>query len=206
MIAAPFRILIVAALGLVTLIGMVVREGAAREAGTEVMLPMEPVDPRALLSGHYVAITLSETLPEGERCPSGLDADHAWQWDHSGAREEWIALGPAGDHHRAIASFDTRPSATDAGTLLVRGNASCTEPEQFAGVDGAITQPSVIRAGLGIERFYINQTDALRIEAIMRDGATPETRVYAIASIGEDGRARLKGLLVDGERLNLDWF
>ena len=33
-----------------------------------------------------------------------------------------------------------------------------------------------------------------------------ETRAYAIVSIARDGQARLKGLMVDGERLELSWL
>ena len=47
----------------------------------------------------------------------------------------------------------------------------------------------------------------LRIEAILREqNAGDEARVYAFVSIGRDGRARLKGLMVDGERLELNWL
>jgi hypothetical protein len=60
---------------------------------------------------------------------------------------------------------------------------------------------------LGIERFHINQADAVRIERILRERVPGgEPRAYAIVSVGRDGRARLKGLMVDGERLELSWL
>ena len=62
MLNAPLRIVIVAALCVAGLIGLVVRETMARNSGTEVLLAMEAVDPRALLSGHYVIVQLRESL------------------------------------------------------------------------------------------------------------------------------------------------
>ena len=67
--------------------------------------------------------------------------------------------------------------------------------------------PGEIRLHLGVERFHVSQADAQRIERVLRaqniDGAA---RAFAIVSIGRDGRARLKGLMIDGERLDLSWL
>jgi len=68
-------------------------------------------------------------------------------------------------------------------------------------------QPGVVTLYLGIDRFHVNQTDALRIERVLREQNVDEAaRALAIVSIGRDGRARLKGLMVDGERLELTWL
>jgi hypothetical protein len=40
----------------------------------------------------------------------------------------------------------------------------------------------------------------------MLNGQEGPRRVLAILSIGTDGRARLKGLQVDGRRLELSWL
>ncbi|MCB1982925.1 MAG: hypothetical protein KDF63_13740 [Rhodoferax sp.] len=64
-----------------------------------------------------------------------------------------------------------------------------------------------MRATLGPERFHITQDDAERIDGVLREqrpGAP--ARAFAVMSIGADGRARLKGLIVDGRRFDLDWF
>ena len=67
----PMRIL-VAALALASvLVGLVLWEDRARAQGQEVVLAMEAVDPRSLLSGHYVALDLSERLPTGGACRRG---------------------------------------------------------------------------------------------------------------------------------------
>jgi hypothetical protein len=64
-----------------------------------------------------------------------------------------------------------------------------------------------VRLDLGVDRFHINQQDALRIERVLREQRPDqETRAFAIISVGRDGRARLKGLRIDGERFELSWL
>lgn len=189
--AAP-RILIVAGLCAAALVGMVIAEGNARAGGLEAVLPMEAVDPRALLSGHYVQINLTQQLEPGVECPPG------------GETSKWIALRQDGDIYRLTGGADSREGALQHGPVPVRGSFFCS-----AAV-AAPDQPPVpgwITLRLGVDRFHINQTDALRIEQVLREQRADEaTRAFAIVSIGRDGRARLRGLMIDGERLELTWL
>lgn len=186
--AAP-RIMLAAVLCTAALIGVVVREGIARDAGQEVVLPMAAIDPRALLSGHYVIVDLRQRLEPGETCPTPRE-----DWD-------WLALRPDGQIHTLAGPAPTRERALEVGPVPVEGNFTCNPPAP----DGS--QPGAIWLDLGFSRFHINQYDAERIERVLQE-QTPseETRVFAVASIGRDGRARLVGLIVDGERLELDWL
>jgi hypothetical protein len=60
---------------------------------------------------------------------------------------------------------------------------------------------------LGVDRFHINQSDATRIEQVLRAQRPDEaTRAFAVLSVGRDGRARLKALVIDGERFELSWL
>lgn len=206
MLSAPLRILIVAALCVISLIGLVVRESMARDSGTEVMLAMEAVDPRALLSGHYVIVGLQTIAPPGT-C-NALDSGPA--------DGEWLALAYSGPErplppppgtpnpYAPISRHTSRADAQSAGQFAVRGEANCTETTM-----GSENAPvSIIRTNLeGVARFHINQADAERIDRLLR-AQTPggEMRALAIVSIGRDGRARLKGLSIDGERLELNWL
>ena len=193
---APIRILIVAALCALSLIGLVVRESMARAGGTEVLLAMEAVDPRALLSGHYVIVALQEALPLGEDCPpESTEVEPA----------SWLALRPDGELHRFAGAANTREDALKLGPVAVQGTSYCNpvltapEPEN--------ARPATVRLDLGVERFHIAQVDAQRIDRMLRtQTSTSAQRVFAIVSIGTDGRARLKGLQVDGERLELNWL
>ena len=59
---------------------------------------------------------------------------------------------------------------------------------------------------LGIDRFHINQADAERIERVLREQRGRATRASRSSRSARDGRARLKGLMVDGERFELSWL
>jgi hypothetical protein len=189
--AAP-RIMSVAGVCAAALIGLVVSEGVARQSGQEALLPMEAVDPRALLSGHYVVVGLVQRLDPGEQCPPAVDGD-------------WVALRPDGDIHVLAGGASSREQAQQVGPLPVKGGFDCTPPTSAANDAPAI--PGWVRLDLGVERFHINQRDAMRIERLLREQRPgEETRAFAIISVGRDGRARLKGLKVDGERLELSWL
>ncbi|HRK64866.1 MAG TPA: GDYXXLXY domain-containing protein [Terricaulis sp.] len=200
---APIRILIVAALCVATLIGIVVREGMARDSGREIVMAMAAIDPRALLQGHYVIVALQETLPADAPCPPSLDAEQFFSRGDN-LPTSWLALSPVGERHSVRGAALTQQEAAQLGDITVRGRAACFKPTV---IEGEQPQPGVLQTELGVDRFHINQTQAERIERIMRD-QTPgeEARVFAILSIGADGRARMKGLIVDGERLTLDWL
>jgi uncharacterized membrane-anchored protein len=204
MLNAPLRILIVASICVLALVGLVVREGMARDSGTEVLLAMEAVDPRALLSGHYVIIRLQESLPEGEACPPGAQSDqgNGVVIPSLNGEPSWVALKPNGERHSVAALAAERADAAAVSAIVAQGRAECW---QTTAVEGAPAQAAVTLHLDGVDRFYIGQAEAERIDRILRE-QTDASRAFAIVSIGADGRARLKGLMVDGERLELNWF
>jgi len=180
--APAARILAVAGVCAASLVWLVINENAAREGGLEVQLRMEGVDPRSLLSGHYVALTLSERLPLGAECPATGD----WRW---------IALRRNGEAYSLAGGALSRDNAQQVGPLPVRGSFVCMSPGDPA-MQGWVTLQ------IGVDRFHVNQREATRIERALRE-ATEEAPAYAIVSIGRDGHARLKAIVVDGERLEL---
>jgi hypothetical protein len=191
-IAAAHRILAIAGICAAALVGLVINESYAREGGQEITLPMAAVDPRSLLSGHYVQLNFTDRLEAGETCPAAGD------WD-------WVALRRAGDIYVTAGGANSRDEAERLGPLPVKGTFTCMAPAP-ATLDIAET-PGWLTLDLGVDRFHINQTDALRIEQVLRAPTTDEdTRAFAILSVGRDGRARLKALLIDGERFDLNWL
>jgi hypothetical protein len=199
---APARILVVAAFCIAALITMVVRETHARAAGVEAMLPMEAVDPRSILSGHYVIIGLQEGLREGQSCPGELTATFEQPLT-------WLAFEKQGERAVLKGAGVSREEALKKGPLVVRGTATCTEfaaPEDASANDPPRPLIGTLNYDIGITRFHAAQKDALAIEKILQERAVGEdTRVFAIISFGLDGRARLKGLQIDGERVMLNW-
>lgn len=190
--SAWVRIVSVAALCTIALVALVVVEGIARRNGQEILLEMAAVDPRSMLSGHYVDINLTERLEPGEECPPD-------------AEETWMSLGRGeGGVYTLIGGAPSREMAQLVGPLPVRGSFTCQPP-----IEMPDAEPTAgwVWLDIGVRRFHINQRDALRIERILRDQNPSEpTRAFAIVSVGRDGRARLKGIVVDGERLELSWL
>lgn len=188
------RIVAVAVLCVTALIALVVSEGMARESGQEALLPMEAVDPRSLLQGHYVDLRLVQRLEPNAPCPQV----------EGGA--EWLAFSRDGNGVLTFAGgARSRDGAQQIGPVPVKGTFTCSEP--VIGAEGNPGMPGWVDLDLGVDRFHINQTDALRIEAVLRDQRPgEEARAYAIVSVARDGQARLKGLMVDGERLELNWL
>lgn len=204
LLSAPVRIIAVALLCVAALIGLVLHEAAARMTGAEVIMRMQAVDPRALLSGHYVVLNLQETLPAGGACPASLHAQDGPRFGPH-ARGAWVALKPNGAFHSVAGSAETREAALALGPLAARGSAFCTPARAPTEGDGGFA--GALSADLGVSRFHIEQRQAEWIERLMRDAAiNQEGRVSAILAIGRDGRARLKGLLVDGQRYELTWI
>lgn len=193
--AAPaVRILAIAALCVGALIALVISEGAARDAGEEALVPMEAVDPRALLQGHYVQLNLLQRLEPGAPCPVAANG------------AGWVTFNRGADNVlRFVGAAPSRDAAQQMAPVLIKGSFICSEPIVGAGDDPGM--PGWVRLDIGVERFYVDQDEALRIERILRaqqPGA--ETRAYAVISVGRDGRARLKGLMIDGERFELRWL
>ncbi len=94
-----------------------------------------------------------------------------------------------------------RPDAPPADGRIVAADARY----KYAGGD--------MQLRYGIERIYAQQKeaaaigDALRTGPLPADGTEPaEPRVQIVASLGSDGRLRLKGIIVDGKRTDFTWW
>ena len=196
---AQLRIVLVAGLLVAVLIGLVVREGAARAEGREVALPITGYDPRALLTGHYVQFQIQTEQPPQSPCPPGVGG---------GARggERWIALRPQGLLFEPVAEDATQADALTRGPVAVRGTLSCFGAQTILDrATGLERQATTVQIDVGVDRLHVDQQQAEAIQKALRTGgAAPEA--YVILSVGHDGKARLKGLVAAGKRAELTWF
>ncbi|MET0273907.1 MAG: GDYXXLXY domain-containing protein [Phenylobacterium sp.] len=194
----PLRISVAAALLTLALVGMVIREGMARDAGQEVVLAINAYDPRSPLSGHYAAFQIQDELPAGAPCPSG--ATSAGGFPFSRKADGWIALKRDGARHRVAGVAAGRQQARALGELAVRGSASCGR--RFFQRDRP--ESRVVTLHIGVDRFHADQQEAEAIERDLR-GATAAP-AFVVVSVGKDGKARLKGIIVGGKRTDLTWL
>lgn len=203
-ISLAHRLLAAGFVCILALIGLVVMEGRARAAGREVIVRMQPVDPRALLTGHYVQLSFADVLDPGEACPpiTGNDAS----FGAFGARaEDWLALRRDGDVHVLAGSYATKAEALKNGEIAARGTARCDPPfTPEPGTEGAAS-PGAVFLNLAVDRYFADQQEAEALEKILRDRDQVD-RTAAILSVSEDGTVRTKGVIVDGKRVELTWF
>lgn len=195
---AWMRILAVAAVSVLALVALVVREGMARDAGAEVVMLMQPVDPQSLLSGHYVAIGLQEQLGAGQACPPGVETGILPNFDPSMRKPRWVALATSGGHARVAGVADTQGAARRFAPLTARGDAYCVESVPDA--------QGFVATWLGVDRFHLDQAEAQRISAAISPTSEGPAPVAAILSIGDDRRARMKGLTVGAQRIAPGWY
>lgn len=190
----PVRIVGAAMVLIAGLCGVLVNESVQRAQGTEVVLRVRGVDPRNLLTGHFVALRFAEALPAGAVCPPGVN-----DLGNGGQKgiKPWLALKTSGEFARVVGVGATREAAKAFAPVVVQGSASCV----FDTPDG----PKDLGADIGIERFHASQKDAEALQLALRD-STDDTPHLAIVSIGKDGRARLKGLKINGMSYDLAWW
>ncbi len=137
-----------------------------------VWLATEPVDPRDLIAGHYVALRY--------RIGSATIAGCGVPVDAAGPVIVWVRLEDRGDRRW-----------TDAGPVPVAEPVACrtTPPEPAPGerwITGRLA-PHGDRIAYGIERFYVGETSRLR--------EATTGHVVARVALGDDRRARIVALV-----------
>ncbi len=181
------RKLILAALALALLqVGflgwMIAGRAALLRDGREILLKVEPVDPRDLLRGDYVYLSY-----EISRIPTTLIADLPADGTAETAGRITVRLKQDGDGYWRAASawLAAPPSAAGPGEVDIVGRIA---PGRSFGGDAAVSP------AYGIERFYLPEGEGRAIERDMR------ARPFGIrAAVSKDGTAQIKALM-DGER------
>jgi len=173
--------IVLAAAQIAFLSWMIAGRAAVLRNGQDVLLKVEPVDPRDFLRGDYVILTyeirnvpvkLVENAPVGEFTSEsgpifvrlGKDADGYW-------RARSASLGQA-------------DGAPEAGEVDIRGSVSAgwsLGPDASFSVD------------YGIDRYYVPEGEGRAIEIDMR-----ERPFGVVAAIGKDGVPMIKALM-DGD-------
>lgn len=164
---------------------MIASRAAVLRDGREVVLKVEPIDPRDLLRGDYVRlgyeigqipVELVDNIPV-EPANAGKMPIHVR-----------LALLPDGLWKLKRASFGVPlepPPAPDE--VDIRG---VVRSWTFSGNDGAAVRPT-----FGIERFYLPEGEGRQIEADMR-----ERPFFVKLAVAGDGTAQIKQFL-DGDKV-----
>lgn len=163
---------VVAALQIGFLAWTISTRAAVLRDGREVLLKVQPVDPRDLLRGDYVVLGYEASNLPKEAFVKSPDVKAPVD------NVVWVLLrkGADGVYAPAAYSFDRgampQPGADE---VIVRAKSVYSDPDQGARVD------------YGIERFYLPEGEGKQIEKDMR-----ERPFFVVAAIAEDGTAQIK--------------
>ncbi len=152
--------------------------------GTEVVLKVEPVDPRDLLRGDYVWLGY-----EIGTIPVSLVADLTPEMTESPGGQVTVRLakGADGFWHVASAFLRTPTSSPPAGQVDLRG-------ELPAG--WSLAPDATLSVSYGIDRYYVPEGRGQAIERDLR------VRSFGIlVAVAEDGTPQIKALLDNGQPL-----
>jgi len=167
------RLFLIVAAMTAFLIGMVVDHATRRASGTEIILDLEPVDPRDLLAGYYVIVSTPLHLLTPDSL-GGTDTFGRGDDLYAVVEESWDGVWHAVSIHRE------RPETG----VFIHGKV------QYA-------TETVIRADYNLERYYADEEMAQAIELRRRENIDS---MRLIVSVGSDGRAIIRGLEINGER------
>jgi uncharacterized membrane-anchored protein len=162
---------------------MIAGRAAILRNGHEVVLKIEPVDPRDLFRGDYVRLgydIASVPMASVVNVPEG-------EW-LSAERPVYVRLarGDDGFWHAKSASFDAPAPGLAAGEVDMLGTA---DSGQSLGKD------SSLRLTYGIERFYVPEGEGRDIEQDIR------VRSFGMkVAVADDGTAQVKALM-DGDAM-----
>ncbi len=164
-------IILIAVIMSAFLVFMAVDHEQRRQNGAEIILDMEPVDPRSLFRGHYVIIRtdlhrLNKDLPHDEI--TYKKGQTIYVSLKEGEQKNWI---PVSYHH-------TRPKNDE---YVIKGRIKHNR--------------NTLRVVYNIESYFADKKNAKALENQVR-----EHKMRLIVSLSKDGRAVIKGIEVDGKR------
>ncbi len=205
----PFRIVIVALLCIAALGAMIWDRVRILEHGRELVLEVQPVDPRDFFRGDYVILTyaisrleIGGSVVEGADWKPG-DPIYVTLEDRKGVWEPLIAskAPPATDLGPVIkgrVDYVDRDWTTSTESWMGEGKPGFTppapvKPEKLC--PGGC--PTSMRITYGIESYFVPEGEGRDLETLRNDG-----KVAIQVAVDKEGRAAIKGLLVDGRLIH----
>jgi hypothetical protein len=197
------RLLLILAAMIAFLTTMVVTHAHHRAHGREVVLAMEPVDPRDLLLGYYSIIrTDAHTLDmaELEGAKTGWevgDRIFVTLEDGDDGAAFPVAVSPQQPASGVFLQGRVRSVSTQTDWEDVEEAALDPEDENWSPLREPVpgTERDVLGAVYNLEAYYAEAEQAQELDT-MRN----QDRLRLIVSLAPDGRAVIKGLEIDGER------
>jgi uncharacterized membrane-anchored protein len=147
-------------------------------SGHEVVLPVIPVDPRSLFRGDYVRLSyaVSQVPPPPDAPDTLRRGTILYVTIVKDEKADWIAS----------ASATAAPRTLKPAQMVLRGRTSHNWRRNRGGT---------LRMRYGIESYFVQEGHGRALEKQAREG-----KVAAVISVGHDGQAAIKGLMINGKR------
>ncbi len=156
---------------------MLVARASQLASGTEVRLPVVPLDPRDFLRGDYVI--LSYPMSRLNLAELGGDSE----FDYS--TPVFVELAPDGEVSKPVAAWRAKPE----GKMSIRGTIARWETPA-----GCEKDCSILTVDYNLEKFFVSEGEGLELEKLRND-----QRMEVDVAVSDKGRPALKRLRVDGQ-------
>ena len=184
------RILAVLLVQLFALGWMVADRAKILENGTEIRLPARPVDPRDLFRGHYVRLGYDISQL---RLPLLGGAN-----DFKRDDPVFLLARRGDDSHIEPLSVHREPPAAAPGQVVLAGRVTSraeNSPTAIGSDQPPCPRPCPsLAVAWGLESYFVPKEEALRLEKLRN-----LDRLEILASVSTDGRAAIKGLIIDSQ-------
>lgn len=164
------------------LLSMIWGHQQARNNGTEIILDMEPVDPRSLFRGHYVII---KTPLHEIKLIDVLGGD-----DFNKGDKIFVSLTKGQSENFVISSITKQQPAE--GAIFIQGRVWSYWKiiQDFTG-----HSDKTINIQYNIESYFADKVSALALEKKVE-----ESKMRIILAVDKNGKAVIRGLEIDDER------
>ncbi|MEQ8177043.1 MAG: GDYXXLXY domain-containing protein [Amphiplicatus sp.] len=202
------RIALLALAMTAVILGMVAFYARDLHGGTEITLKTEPVDPRSLFLGHYATLGYSISRLSGEAL-----GGHCYERNEA----IYVTLERSDDEWRPFATAPDMPQdGFSDNRVTLRGRVSwhsdCPNEQrgdptlsETPGAERAPLREEQLFAQYGVEEYFASPEAARRLENLARrrpaEGEEALEPLQIILSVPRSGRALIKGVVIDGEKV-----
>ena len=154
--------------------------------GREIVLPVQPLDPRDMFRGDYVILgypisTINHLIAK----------DGALLEDFHTGSNIYVTMTPdAGTGWKMTAKSAAYPATVAPSDVVLKGRIE----NMWGGTD---TGGFTLAARYGIENYFVPESTGAALEQQVR-----EKKIEAVIAVGDNGKAAIKALMVDGKRIH----
>jgi uncharacterized membrane-anchored protein len=174
------RILLIAVLMTLALVGMVAKKQYTLNTGELIVLKTAPIDPRSLFRGDYVRLNYDISRLDSKQYPVLKELDHD--------ATVYVTLKQQGEFWQPVTVSTDYPDQLARGEVAIRGHVD--RPWLRLG------RADRVRIKYGIESYFVPEGTGLELER-MRN----KRRVSLQVAVDRFGNAGIKAVLVDGKVL-----